>query len=59
VADRLRDELGIEAELIKGRNGVFEVRVDEDLVAKKTLSGFPTSEQVVESVRAVLSARGG
>ncbi len=54
MADVLKQELGVEAELSKGSNGVFTVAVDGDIVAKKTLDGFPTPEQVLAAVRAKL-----
>lgn len=50
----LRSELGSEVELIKGRGGIFDVRVDGRSVAKKTLDGFPTEEEIVAAVRAAL-----
>ena len=50
--DALRDALDVEAQLIKGRGGIFEVKVDGQVVAKKTYDGFPTNEQIVEAVRA-------
>ena len=54
MADVLKQELGINAELSKGSNGIFTIAVDGDIVAKKTLEGFPTPEQVVAAVRAKL-----
>lgn len=46
----MREELGVEAELIKGHGGIFEVKVDGVVVAKKSLGGFPTEEEVVAAV---------
>ena len=54
MADRLREDLQIEPELIKGRGGIFEVAVDGTVVAKKTYGGFPTEDEVVEAVRGSL-----
>ncbi|TNE91113.1 MAG: selenocysteine-containing [Deltaproteobacteria bacterium] len=54
AAAALQEELGIDATLIKGRGGIFEVKVDGRLVAKKTYEGFPTEDEVVEAVRAAL-----
>ena len=48
----LREELAVETELIPGARGVFIVRVDGELVARKTLDGFPTEDQIVAAVRA-------
>lgn len=53
----MKQELGIEAELSKGSNGVFVVTVGDDVVAKKTLDGFPTTDQIVASVKAALDAK--
>lgn len=55
----LREEFGVEARLIKGRGGVFEVAVDGHVVAKKTFDGFPMEDQIVQAVAAVLPARAG
>lgn len=52
----LREELGVEARLLRGHGGVFEVRVGDALVAKKTFDGFPTEDEIV---RAVAGAIGG
>jgi len=51
----LRSELGVEAELVKGRGGIFVVSVDGRMVARKTLDGFPSPEDCLEAVRAALS----
>jgi len=51
VAERLREELDVEVELVKGARGIFEVTVDGEVVAKKTLDGFPTDDACVEGVR--------
>lgn len=53
----LREEFGVEARLIKGRGGVFEVAVDGHVVAKKTFDGFPMEDQIVQAVAGFL-ARG-
>jgi len=42
AAAELQKALGVEAELIPGSGGIFEVAVDGQVVAKKSLSGFPT-----------------
>ena len=54
--DRLREALGIETELEKGRNGIFEVKVDGRVVAKKTIDGFPSEDEVVAAVGRALQA---
>ena len=40
--------------MIPGGRGIFEVAVDGQVVAKKTLDGFPTPEACVESVSRAL-----
>lgn len=54
--DILREEFGVEAELSKGQYGIFEVRVNGQVVAKKTFDGFPDEAEIV---RAVARAQGG
>jgi hypothetical protein len=48
--EALREELGLEAELVKGHGGIFTVAVDGDVVAKKTFLGFPSEEEIVRAV---------
>jgi selT/selW/selH-like putative selenoprotein len=54
AADALREALGIEAVLIRGHSGRFEVEVDGSVVIAKGKSGFPTSREVVEAVARAL-----
>ena len=42
--------LDVEAELIKGSGGIFEVAVDGAVVAQKTASGFPSEAEILEGV---------
>jgi selenoprotein W-related protein len=50
----LRRELGVEAELIKGRGGVFDVVADGKLVFSKHEAGrFPDDEEIVAALRAL------
>ena len=46
----MKEELGLEAELIVGHSGIFEVAVDGKVVATKTRTGFPSPEEVVDAV---------
>ncbi len=55
----LREELGVEARLMKGRGGVFEVAVDERVVAKKSFDGFPTEDEIVRAVASALGTDQG
>jgi predicted Rdx family selenoprotein len=54
--DLLREEVGVEAELIEGSRGVFEVAVDGAVVAQKSFLGFPEEPELVRSVRQALGA---
>jgi selenoprotein W-related protein len=40
--------LGVEAELVKGKNGIFDVVVDGDLVFSKHKTGrFPQNDEIL------------
>jgi selenoprotein W-related protein len=54
--DLLREELGVDVRLIKGHGGIFEVRVGDSVVAKKTFSGFPLEHDIVRAVAGALQA---
>jgi selenoprotein W-related protein len=40
----------LDAELIQGSGGIFEVAVDGHVVARKSLGGFPSEKDVVDAV---------
>ena len=43
----MRDRFGVDVELIKGRDGVFEVVHDGDLIySKKSTGRFPDDDEV-------------
>lgn len=44
----------MDAELIRGSNGIFEVAVDGVVVAAKTRTGFPGEAVVVDAVAKVV-----
>jgi selT/selW/selH-like putative selenoprotein len=47
----LRERFGIEAELIRGANGVFDVRVDGKMVfSKHQLGRFPEAGEVERAI---------
>ena len=54
MAALIKQETGIDAEIIEGGRGEFTVWVGEETVAKKDASGFPADEQVVAVVRQAL-----
>lgn len=53
----LREEVGVAATLIKGQGGIFEVRVGDRVVAKKTFDGFPSEDEIVLAVASSLGPR--
>jgi selenoprotein W-related protein len=58
LAASLKKEFGVEAELIRGTGGVFDVRVDGDLVfSKHDVSRFPEDGEVEEQIRTRTAAR--
>ncbi|HYJ45105.1 MAG TPA: hypothetical protein VEV81_00730 [Pyrinomonadaceae bacterium] len=56
MAALLKKELGVETKLVEGGRGEFTVWVDEHVVAKKGLFGFPDDARVLEAVRSALAA---
>ena len=54
AADALHQELGIQAEIRRGRIGEFSVWVDDRKVASRGLILFPTERRIVGAVRAAL-----
>jgi hypothetical protein len=59
VAARLRRELGVDVEMVRGRYGEFKVLVDGETVvdagALAALGVLPSGRKVLEAVRARLS----
>jgi len=52
LAARIREELGIEAELKKGAGGVFDVEADGRLVfSKHRESRYPEPEEILRALR--------
>jgi selT/selW/selH-like putative selenoprotein len=54
AAEALHEALGVEAVLVRGHSGRFEVEVDGAVVLTKGRSGFPSSRDVVEAVARTL-----
>lgn len=51
MADAIKAKTGVEAELIKGGGGIFDVVVDGKLIFSKHEAGrFPTNEEVVSQL---------
>jgi len=52
LAARLQDEFGIDARLVEGEKGVFDVVADGDLLFSKHAAGrFPDEQEIVEKLR--------
>lgn len=51
MAAKLKQDLGVVAELAVGNPGEFTVWVDDEKVAEKTWRGFPEPVDVVDAVR--------
>jgi selenoprotein W-related protein len=52
AAAALRERLNIDASLVPGTGGVFEVRVGDKVVAKRAKGHFPDTAEVVAAVAA-------
>ncbi|MCB1033541.1 MAG: Rdx family protein [Acidobacteria bacterium] len=56
LADAIREQLGLEAKLVKGRSGVFEVVLDGELIYSKKAEGrFPEVGEVEEALADLLA----
>lgn len=53
MAARLKQDLGIDTELVVGRSGEFTVWVGDRKIAEKTSGKFPEPDAVVELVRSI------
>jgi hypothetical protein len=55
VAALIKDQLGVDPDLIEGGRGEFTVWVGDEVVAKKDLQGFPTDEEALAAVQRAVS----
>jgi len=53
AAAALRERLAVEAKLVPGTGGVFEVKVGDKVVARRAKGHFPDAAEVVAAVAAV------
>ena len=52
LAAMIMDSFGVEAELIRGSNGVFDVKVDDELIFSKDEAGhFPDESAVIAMIK--------
>ena len=50
AAAELQKQLGIDATLVPGKGGIFQVQVDGKIVARKRLWHFPDTKEIVAAV---------
>jgi len=51
LAAAIRESTGVEAELIQGSGGVFDVEVDDKKIfSKHDVLRFPTNEEILEQL---------
>ncbi|NCG19856.1 MAG: hypothetical protein GWP91_12680 [Rhodobacterales bacterium] len=55
MAALIEEKTGQSVELIPGSRGIFDVMVSGDVVARKTLDGFPTEEACLSAVANALA----
>jgi hypothetical protein len=53
----LKEELGLDAALVKGHSGIFQVAVAGKVVAAKGRNGFPSEQEIIEGVSKALSSQ--
>lgn len=54
AAASIKENLGIEAELVEGKRGEFTIWVDDKMVAEKGWIRFPSDEKIIEGVKQAL-----
>lgn len=54
AATALRKAFAINAKLVPGTGGIFEVRVDDAVVAKRSMAHFPDTKEIVAAVAAAV-----
>lgn len=58
MAAIIKQEIGVDPELVEGNRGEFTVWVENELVAQKGSHGFPADNEVLTAVRQAM-AHGG
>ena len=51
MAALIKDELGLDPELVEGGRGEFTVWVGDQVVAKKDSQGFPSEQDALAAVK--------
>ena len=53
MADAIKNQHGLQAELIEGAGGIFDVRLDGDLIfSKKEVGRFPEQSEILDRLGA-------
>ncbi|OMI04655.1 hypothetical protein BSN85_26365 [Bradyrhizobium brasilense] len=52
AAALLRERLGVDATLIPGKGGIFQVKLGDEVVARRTKGQFPDAAEIVAAVTA-------
>jgi selenoprotein W-related protein len=52
AAALLRERLGLDAELVPGKGGIFEVKLDGKVIASRVKGHFPDAAEIVAAVAA-------
>ena len=55
TAAAINEKLGVDAELVPGKGGIFQIAVGGQVVAKRTSAGFPKEDDVVAALQKALS----
>ena len=53
----MKEELGLDAVLVKGHSGIFQVAVAGKVVAAKGRDGFPSQQEILEGVSQALKTQ--
>jgi len=53
----LKHALQVEAKLVVGSSGIFEVAVDGEVVATRSAQGFPSEQDIVDAVGEALEKK--
>ena len=55
MAAVIKQEMGVDAELVEGGRGEFTVWVGEEIVARKDSAGFPSEQEALAAVKRALA----
>jgi len=56
AATAIQRELALAATLVSGKGGIFEVRVGDEVAARRSKGHFPDATEIVEAVSAAVKA---